>query len=39
VLLGYLTCIQDQCSQSKFAEHPVCVERRKEEQRSRATSP
>jgi serine/threonine-protein kinase len=39
VLLGYLTCIQDQCAQSKFAEHPVCVERRNEEQRSRATSP
>jgi len=39
VLLGYLTCIQDQCAKPKFAEHPVCVERRNEEQRGRAASP
>jgi eukaryotic-like serine/threonine-protein kinase len=38
VLLGYLTCIQDQCAKAKFAPHPTCVERRAEEQRGR-TSP
>jgi serine/threonine-protein kinase len=39
VLLGYLTCIQEQCTKPRYAEHPVCVERRNEEQRNRANSP
>ena len=36
ILLGYLTCMQDQCEKPKYAQHPVCVERRAMEQRNRA---
>ncbi len=39
VLLGYLTCIMDQCAKAKFAGHPVCVERRNEEQRGHSSPP
>ena len=35
ILLGYLTCMQDQCEKAKYAQHPVCVERRSMEQRNR----
>lgn len=34
VLLGYETCMKDQCDQAKFAAHAVCVERRRMEERS-----
>lgn len=34
ILLGYLTCMQDQCSKPRFAKHPACVERREQEQRN-----
>lgn len=34
VLLGYETCMKDQCDQARFAAHPVCVERRRMEERS-----
>lgn len=37
VLLGYLTCIQDQCAKAKFAAHPTCVQRRSDEDRSRGS--
>ena len=37
VLLGYETCMKDQCDQARFAAHPVCVERRRMEERSTGT--
>jgi serine/threonine-protein kinase len=37
VLLGYETCMKDQCDQARFAAHPVCVERRRMEEHSTGT--
>lgn len=36
ILLGYLTCMKDQCEKPNFAQHPVCVERRAMERRNRS---
>lgn len=33
-LLGYLTCMKEQCDKASYAQHPVCVERREMEQRN-----
>jgi serine/threonine protein kinase len=38
ILLGYETCITDQCAQPKFAQHPICAERREMERRSRGST-
>lgn len=35
ILLGYETCMKDQCDQARFAGHPICVERRRMEERNR----
>lgn len=32
ILLGYLTCMKNQCDKADYAQHPVCVERRAMEQ-------
>lgn len=37
ILLGYETCMKDQCDQARFAGHPICIERRRMEERNRAT--
>ncbi|MDP3701096.1 MAG: serine/threonine-protein kinase [Hylemonella sp.] len=34
ILLGFETCMRDQCDKPKFAPHPVCVERRGLEERN-----
>ncbi|MDP3701101.1 MAG: protein kinase [Hylemonella sp.] len=34
ILLGYLTCMKQQCDKPSYAKHPVCVERREMEQRA-----
>ncbi len=31
ILLGYLTCMKEQCDKALYAQHPVCVERREME--------
>lgn len=36
ILLGYLTCMQEQCDKSAYAQHPTCVERRAMERRNRS---
>jgi eukaryotic-like serine/threonine-protein kinase len=36
VLLGFTSCITEQCTKSAFAKHPVCVERREQEERRKA---
>ncbi len=36
VLLGFLTCMAEQCERPVFRNHPVCVERREMEERRRA---
>jgi eukaryotic-like serine/threonine-protein kinase len=36
VLLGFTSCITEQCSKSAFAKHPVCVERREQDERRKA---
>ena len=38
VLLGFLSCIAEQCERN-FRNHPVCVERREMEERRRSTQP
>ncbi len=35
ILLGYETCMKDQCDKPKFAPHPICVERRRMEENAR----
>jgi serine/threonine-protein kinase len=35
ILLGYETCMKDQCDKPKFAQHAICVERREMERRNR----
>ncbi|MBU0587593.1 MAG: protein kinase [Gammaproteobacteria bacterium] len=35
VLLGYLLCMAEQCEKPVFVNHPVCVERREMERRTR----
>jgi serine/threonine protein kinase len=35
ILLGYLTCMAEQCARPVFQNHPLCVERRAMEERSR----
>lgn len=37
ILLGYETCMKDQCDQARFAGHPICIERRRMEERNRQT--
>jgi eukaryotic-like serine/threonine-protein kinase len=37
VLLGFLTCMAEQCERPVFRNHPVCVERREMEERRRST--
>jgi serine/threonine-protein kinase len=37
ILLGYETCMKDQCDKPKFAPHPICVERRRMEERNMLT--
>lgn len=34
ILLGYLTCMKEQCDKALYAQHPVCVERREMERRN-----
>jgi eukaryotic-like serine/threonine-protein kinase len=36
VLLGFTSCITEQCGKSAFAKHPVCIERREQEERRKA---
>jgi eukaryotic-like serine/threonine-protein kinase len=38
VLLGFLSCITEQC-ESNFRNHPVCVERREMDERRRSSQP
>lgn len=35
VLLGFLSCMADQCERSVFRNHPACIERREMEERRR----
>jgi serine/threonine-protein kinase len=35
ILLGYLTCMKEQCDKASYMQHPVCVERREMERRNR----
>ena len=37
VLLGFLSCMAEQCERSIYRNHPVCVERREMEERRRGT--
>lgn len=37
ILLGYETCMKEQCDQPRFAGHPICIERRRMEERSTGT--
>jgi eukaryotic-like serine/threonine-protein kinase len=36
VLLGYASCIGEQCAKSAFSKHPICVERREQDERRKA---
>ena len=38
VLLGYLSCMAEQCERAVFKNHPVCVERREMEERRRGAT-
>jgi eukaryotic-like serine/threonine-protein kinase len=33
VLFGYASCIGEQCTKSAFAKHPICIERREQDER------
>jgi eukaryotic-like serine/threonine-protein kinase len=36
VLFAYASCIGEQCAKSAFAKHPVCIERREQDERRKA---
>ncbi len=36
VLFGYASCIGEQCAKSVFSKHPICVERREQDERRKA---
>jgi eukaryotic-like serine/threonine-protein kinase len=36
VLLGFTSCISEQCTKSVFAKHPICIERREQDERRKA---
>ena len=36
VLLGFTSCVTEQCNKSAFSRHPVCIERREQEERRKA---
>jgi eukaryotic-like serine/threonine-protein kinase len=36
VLFGYASCMNEQCGKSSFAKHPLCVERREQDERRKA---
>jgi eukaryotic-like serine/threonine-protein kinase len=36
ILLGFQSCMNEQCAKSSYANHPVCVERRELEERRKA---
>jgi serine/threonine-protein kinase len=39
VLLGFLSCVAEQCERTVFRNHPVCIERREMEERRRSSQP
>jgi eukaryotic-like serine/threonine-protein kinase len=36
VLFAYASCLTEQCGKSAFAKHPICIERREQEDRRKA---
>ena len=35
MLLGFQSCMSEQCARAVFAQHPICVERRGMDERRR----
>ncbi len=37
VLFGFVSCLTEQCNKSNYQNHPICIERREQEERRKAS--